>query len=53
MNVLPRDKQIAAVSALAEGCSSPDVLIKTGDRTFLQYLLKPLTDTIARSFRER
>jgi HlyD family type I secretion membrane fusion protein len=30
-----------------------DVLIKTGERTFLQYLLKPLSDTIARSFRER
>jgi HlyD family type I secretion membrane fusion protein len=30
-----------------------DVLIKTGERTFLQYLLKPLSDTLARSFRER
>jgi len=30
-----------------------DVLIKTGERTFFQYLVNPLTDTIARSFRER
>ena len=30
-----------------------DVLIRTGERTFFQYLLKPLSDTIARSFRER
>ena len=29
-----------------------DVLMKTGERTFLQYLLRPLTDTIARSFRQ-
>ncbi|MEQ8332531.1 HlyD family type I secretion periplasmic adaptor subunit [Nisaea sp.] len=29
-----------------------DVLIKTAERTFLQYLLRPLTDTIARSFRQ-
>lgn len=30
-----------------------DVLIRTGERTFLEYLVKPLSDTIARSFRER
>jgi HlyD family secretion protein len=30
-----------------------EVYIKTGDRTFLKYLLQPLFDTMARAFRER
>ena len=29
-----------------------DVFIKTDERTFLEYILKPLSDTFARSFRE-
>ena len=29
-----------------------EVLIYTGERTFLQYLIAPLTDTVARSFRQ-
>ncbi len=29
-----------------------EVFINTGSRTFLQYLLKPLSDTVARSFNE-
>ncbi|MBM3561121.1 MAG: HlyD family type I secretion periplasmic adaptor subunit, partial [Alphaproteobacteria bacterium] len=30
-----------------------DVMIRTGERTFLSYMLKPLSDSLARSFRER
>jgi protease secretion system membrane fusion protein len=29
-----------------------EVVIKTGERTFLQYLMKPLTDKFARSFKD-
>ncbi len=29
-----------------------DVMIKTGERTFFQYLVKPITDRLAKSFRE-
>lgn len=29
-----------------------EVMIKTGERTFLNYLLQPVTDSLARSFRE-
>jgi len=29
-----------------------DVMIKTGERTFFEYLIKPLTDRLAKSFRE-
>lgn len=29
-----------------------DVIIKTGERTFMSYFLKPLTDKLARSFRD-
>ncbi len=29
-----------------------DVMIKTGERTFFEYLLKPLTDRVAKAFRE-
>ena len=29
-----------------------DVYIKTGERTFLEYILRPLTDSFARAFRE-
>jgi hypothetical protein len=29
-----------------------EVLIYTGERTFLNYLIAPLTDTVARSFRQ-
>jgi len=29
-----------------------EVFISTGSRTFLQYLMKPITDSMARSFRE-
>lgn len=29
-----------------------EVIIKTGERTFLQYLLQPMTDSLARAFRE-
>ncbi|MEC9344428.1 MAG: HlyD family type I secretion periplasmic adaptor subunit, partial [Pseudomonadota bacterium] len=29
-----------------------DVLISTGDRTFLEYLLRPLQDSLSRAFRE-
>jgi protease secretion system membrane fusion protein len=28
------------------------VVIKTGERTFFQYLMKPLTDKFARSFKD-
>jgi len=30
-----------------------DAFINTGSRTFLQYLLKPITNALARSFREQ
>jgi len=30
-----------------------EVIIKTGERTFLQYLLQPALDSAARSFREK
>ncbi len=30
-----------------------EVLINTGERTALEYFLRPLTDTLARSFTER
>ena len=30
-----------------------EVIIKTGERTLLEYLLQPLTDSFARSFKER
>jgi hypothetical protein len=29
-----------------------DALIKTGDRTFVEYLAKPVTDSFSRAFRE-
>jgi len=29
-----------------------DVMIKTGERTFFEYLIKPITDRLAKSFRE-
>jgi protease secretion system membrane fusion protein len=29
-----------------------DVIIKTGERTFMSYLLKPLTDKLARAFKD-
>jgi len=29
-----------------------EIYINTGSRTFLQYLMKPLSNTIARSFNE-
>jgi protease secretion system membrane fusion protein len=29
-----------------------DVVIKTGERTFLSYLFKPLSDRLAKSFKE-
>jgi protease secretion system membrane fusion protein len=29
-----------------------DVIVKTGERTFMSYFLKPLTDTFARSFKD-
>jgi protease secretion system membrane fusion protein len=29
-----------------------DVIVKTGERTFMSYLVKPLTDRLARSFKE-
>jgi epimerase transport system membrane fusion protein len=29
-----------------------DVMIKTGERTFFEYLTKPITDRLAKSFRE-
>jgi epimerase transport system membrane fusion protein len=29
-----------------------EIFINTGSRTFLQYLLKPITNAMARSFRE-
>ena len=30
-----------------------DVFIKTDERTFLEYILKPLSDTFVRAFREQ
>ena len=30
-----------------------DIYIETGDRTFFQYLLKPLLDSFSRAFREQ
>ena len=29
-----------------------EVFIRTGDRTFFEYLTKPITDSFARAFRE-
>jgi HlyD family secretion protein len=29
-----------------------EVYIKTGERTFFDYLMRPLTDTLTRAFRE-
>jgi HlyD family secretion protein len=29
-----------------------DVFIKTDERTFLEYIMKPLSDTFVRAFRE-
>jgi protease secretion system membrane fusion protein len=29
-----------------------EVIVKTGERTFANYILKPLTDRFARSFKE-
>jgi protease secretion system membrane fusion protein len=29
-----------------------EVIVKRGERTFLSYLLRPLTDRFARSFKE-
>jgi protease secretion system membrane fusion protein len=29
-----------------------EVIVKTGERSFMSYLLKPLTDRFARSFKE-
>lgn len=50
---VPADQMAKLTGHRIQAGMPVDVLIKTGDRTFLQYLLKPLTDTIARSFRER
>jgi hypothetical protein len=30
-----------------------DVMIRTGERTALDYILSPITDTLARSMREQ
>ena len=36
----------------ASMCAPDSIFINTGSRTFLQYLLKPITNAMARSFRE-
>ena len=50
---VPADQMAKLTGHRIQAGMPVDVLIKTGERTFIQYLLKPLTDTIARSFRER
>jgi HlyD family secretion protein len=45
------------VASLPEFKATPgmpaEVFIKTSERTFLQYLFKPLEDSMSRAFRER
>lgn len=47
---------LEALGGLEGGALEPgmpvDVIIRTGERTFLNYLLKPMTDRMARSFKE-
>lgn len=49
---VPSDQMAKLTGHRIQAGMPVDVLIKTGERTFLQYLLKPLSDTVARSFRE-
>ena len=51
--VLPRSsaRVSTAQSTITPGMPA-EVYIVTGERTMLQYLLKPFTDTLRQSFRE-
>ena len=59
----PKEYYLAQVEVTTEGQQSlgnlhvqpgmpVDVIIKTGERTFMSYFLKPLTDKLARSFKD-
>lgn len=59
----PQEFYLAQVEITAEGLQKldtlqvqpgmpVDVIIKTGERTFMSYFLKPLSDKLARSFRD-
>ena len=59
----PNEYYLAQVEVTTEGQKSlgnlhvqpgmpVDVIIKTGERTFMSYFLKPLTDKLARSFKD-
>ena len=59
----PKEYYLAQVEVTTEGQKSlgnlhvqpgmpVDVIIKTGERTFMSYFLKPLTDKLARSFKD-
>jgi protease secretion system membrane fusion protein len=59
----PNEYYLAQVEVTTEGQKSlgnlhvqpgmpVDVIIKTGERTFMSYFLKPLTDQLARSFKD-
>ena len=45
-------KKIGSDVAIRPGMLA-DVIFKTGERTFLQYLMKPLTDRMAKSLKEQ
>lgn len=51
--IVVQEDQMAKLGDVALRPGMPaDVMIKTGERTPMQYLMKPLTDAIARSFTE-
>lgn len=51
--VIVSDEEMARLGDLSLRAGMPaDVMIKTGERTPVQYLMKPLTDAVARSFTE-
>ena len=52
IQVTPEGMEDLGDLALVPGMPA-EVFINTGSRTFLQYLLKPLTNAMARSFREQ
>ncbi len=52
---LPDPKATAdqvVVRLKAVGVNPVDVYIRTGERTFFNYILRPLLDSLSRSFRE-
>jgi len=51
--IVVKEEQMAELGDVALRPGMPaEVMIKTGERTPMQYLMKPLTDAIARSFTE-